>query len=56
MKGKTPPDKEKFKEEIPDLLRNTIHEKQRTILLENLADLRKTLHYKVNPEFLKSER
>lgn len=56
MKGKTPPDKTKFREEIPNLLRNTIQEKQRTILLENLADLRKNLQYKVNPEFLKSER
>jgi peptidyl-prolyl cis-trans isomerase D len=54
LKSKTPPDKNKFRQEIPDLQWSLVQTKQKMLLFEQLADMRNKLQYKVNPDFLKT--
>ena len=54
LKSKTPPDKNKFRQEIPNLEWSVVQSKQKMFLYEELADMRKKLQYKVNPDFLKT--
>jgi len=53
LKSKTPPDKNKFRREIPNLQWSVVQTKQKMLLFEQLADMRKKLQYKVNPDFVK---
>lgn len=49
---KIPPSREKFLDDLPELRQELIVTKQKTILRENLADLRDQYEYEINPEFL----
>ena len=52
MIEKIPPDKKKFREDLANLQRDYIQGKQKTIIQENLVDLREDLRFEVNPRFL----
>jgi peptidyl-prolyl cis-trans isomerase D len=49
---KIPPDRAKFKEDLPKIQRDYIQGKQRILVQENLEDLTRNLRFEVNPRFL----
>jgi len=52
MEEKIEPDREKFTKDLPELQRQYLQGKQKTIVEENLADMRENLEYEINPAFL----
>ena len=52
IENRIEPDKAKFLEQLPALRREVVSGKQRTILNENLADMRKASRFEINPQYL----